>query len=107
MDKKLKVCFDCINCDQCPTGLACSANSACKMFKDRSEWVHVPCKVGDVVYQVVSERIYKSVVKIIIYDTDGIAFDERAIGKSVFLTSEEAEKALEEMSKNNEQRKTN
>ena len=31
----------------------------------------------------------------IIYDTDGIAFDERAIGKSVFLTREQAEKALE------------
>ena len=58
--------------------------------------VELPCKVGDAVYQVDSERIYKSTVKIIIYDTDGIAFDERAIGKSVFLTKEEAEKALAE-----------
>ena len=24
MDKKPKVCFDCINCEQCPTGLAFS-----------------------------------------------------------------------------------
>ena len=45
MDKKLKVCFDCINCDQCPTGLACSANSACKMFKDKYRFVELPCNV--------------------------------------------------------------
>lgn len=30
---------------------------------------------------------------------NGIAFDERAIGKSVFLYEEQAEKALEELSK--------
>ena len=58
--------------------------------------VELPCKVGDAVYQVDSERIYKSTVKIIIYDTDGIAFDESAIGQYVFLTKEEAEKALAE-----------
>ena len=37
-----------------------------------------PCKVGDTVYQVDAERVYPSVVKAVIYDTDGIAFDERA-----------------------------
>ena len=68
----------------------------CGWFSDKSEWLHLPCKVGDTVYQVDSERIYKSTVRNIIYDTDGIAFDERAIGKSVFLTREEAEKALKE-----------
>ena len=55
-----------------------------------------PCRVGDVVYQVDAERIYPSVVKAVIYDTDGIAFDERAIGKTVFLTREEAEAKLRE-----------
>lgn len=34
-------------------------------------------------------------VKNIIFDTDGIAFDERAIGKTVFLSKKEAEKVLE------------
>ena len=68
----------------------------CGWFSDKSEWLHLPCKVGDTVYQVDSERIYKSTVRNIIYDTDGIAFDERAIWKSVFLTREEAEKALKE-----------
>jgi len=55
-----------------------------------------PCKVGDTVYQVDAERVYPSVVKAVIYDTDGIAFDERAIHKTVFLTREEAEQALKE-----------
>lgn len=50
-----------------------------------------PCKVGDTVYQTDGERVYESVVKNVIYDTDGIAFDETAIGESVFLSVEEAE----------------
>ena len=54
----------------------------------------LPCKVGDTVYQVDAERIYESRVKQIIYDTDNIAFDERAIGKTVLLTREEAERKL-------------
>lgn len=55
-----------------------------------------PCKVGDTVYQVDNAgRIYESKIKTVIYDTDGIAFDEKAIGKSIYLTREEAEKALE------------
>lgn len=57
-----------------------------------------PCKVGDTVYQAdTAGRIYEIKVKGIIYDTDGVAFDDRAIGKTVFLTKEEAEKALEAM----------
>ena len=60
--------------------------------------VVLPCKVGDTVYQFDSERIYESAVRNIIYDTDGIAFDESAIGKSIFLTREEAEKTLKERS---------
>ena len=50
-----------------------------------------PCKVGDTVYQTDGERVYESVVENVIYDTDGIAFDETAIGESVFLYVEEAE----------------
>lgn len=49
----------------------------------------------DIVFQTDGVRIYKSKVKNVIFDTDGIAFDERAIGKSVFLYEEQAEKALE------------
>lgn len=34
-------CKDCINCDKCPTGLACSANPTCGMFKPKSRFVEV------------------------------------------------------------------
>lgn len=51
-------------------------------------------KVGDTVYQTDGVRIYESTVKKLIYDTGVIAFDEEAIGKSVFLTREEAEAKL-------------
>ena len=118
MDKKLKVCFDCINCDQCPTGLACSANSACKMFKDKSRFIELPCKVGDVVYQVTRNFIsefrvrfveiatcgnlflHTDLISVIVYT--GEVFSESDIGKTVFLTREEAEKALEDMRKKDE-----
>ena len=56
--------------------------------------VVLPCKVGDTVYQIDAEMVYESEVKWIIFDCDDIAFDERAIGGSIFLTREEAEAAL-------------
>lgn len=56
------------------------------------------CKTGDKVYQVDSaDNVYEHKITKIIYDTDGIAFDERAIGKTVFLTEQEAQAALEKM----------
>ena len=58
-----------------------------------------PCKVGDVVYQTDGVRIYEGQIKEIIYDTGLIVFDERAIGNTVFLTREGAEKALAERGK--------
>lgn len=47
--------------------------------------------IGTPVYESDGVRVYKSVVRRIIYDTDGIAFDSDAIGKSVFLSREDAE----------------
>jgi hypothetical protein len=60
-----------------------------------------PCKVGDTVYQIDGVRVYESTIKNVIYDTNGVAFDEDAIGKTVFLTREEAEKALAETTDKN------
>lgn len=47
-------------------------------------------KIGDTVYQTDTDgaRIYKSTVKRIIFDTGDFAFDETAIGTSVFLSEE-------------------
>ena len=63
----------------------------CEQFKDKTRFLNI----GDKIYQHDSERIYESTIKNIIYETTGITFDERAIGKTVFLTREEAEKTLE------------
>ena len=61
----------------------------------------LPCKIGDTVYQTDGVILYSSKVNRIlvldgltIYQTSAIDFDDRAIGKTVFLTREEAEKAL-------------
>ena len=56
--------------------------------------VVLPCKAGETVYQVDAERVYGLKIKKIIYDCGHIAFDDTAIGKTVFLTHEAAEAAL-------------
>ncbi len=52
-----------------------------------------PCKVGDTVYQTDTNgvRVYESKIKTMVYDCGTYAFDETAIGKSIFLSREEAE----------------
>lgn len=62
----------------------------------------LPCKVGDTVYhRDCYGKIYEATVQSIVIDksrtifiTSGIGFDETAVGKTVFLTRAEAEKAM-------------
>ena len=70
--------------------------------EEQGRLVRLPRKVGGTVFQIGGRgpceplRIYESAVKSLIFDTTaGFAFDERAIGKTVFLTREEAEAALQ------------
>lgn len=54
-------------------------------------------KIGTTVYEVgEGGRIYSHEVRRIIYDTKGVAFDDGAIGKSVFLDLGQAKRILEE-----------
>lgn len=54
----------------------------------------LPCKV----YETDGVRVYEHTVREVIYETaGGPAFDKNAIGKRIFLTREEAERALQEM----------
>lgn len=56
--------------------------------------VVLPCKV----YETDGVRVYEHTVREVIYETaGGPAFDKNAIGKSIFLTREEAERASQEM----------
>ena len=56
------------------------------------------CKIGDKIYQTDGIRIYESTIceidvttKHTIFVTENIAFDERAIGETIFLSYSEAE----------------
>ena len=82
----------------------------CDHFQDRSRFVELPCKVGDKVYVIEDiageAKIIQDVVETIgigyyadginIYQFDGIKTDGyfSDFGKTVFLTREEAEQAL-------------
>ena len=80
----------------------------CTQFTDRSEWVHLPCKVGDTVWYITGighNLIKPAVVKEIIIDGKGIK-DLYVCGNGhnfensfniFYLTREAAEKALEGM----------
>ena len=95
-------CKDCLHCEVCYY----HDFEECEWFKDKSEWVHLPCKVGDVVYcfapcfgadhrprlKVVEKEIVelKTIATVL-----GLNFDIDSIGKTIFLTREEAEKSLD------------
>ena len=82
----------------------------CTAFEDKSEWVHLPVKVGDIVYcfapcfdtyhrprlKVVGKEIIELKTIATVF---GLNFDIDNIGKTVFLTREEAEKALKKQRK--------
>ncbi len=67
--------------------------------------IELHCKVGDTVYQFDNGgNIYELTILDTTlrknkpyYETDGVDFDNTAIGVSIFLTPEEAEKRLKEM----------
>lgn len=73
--------------------------------------LRLPCKVGDTVYIVdeisneftgidetkISKIIHNGVFLSFIFDRDSYGYSEGHFGKTVFLTKEEAEKALADM----------
>ncbi len=85
----------------------------CSDFIDRTRFVELPCKVGDTVYVIENNEIIEDFVDQIgigyycdgenIYQMDGIKTDWyfSDIGKTVFLTREEAERALNSSEKSN------
>ena len=94
-------------------------DSGCEDFTDRSEWVHLPCKVGDTAYYFDGAYYLKNKnnwkvkpIKVTEFSTkigrsgkvyplsiiaNGTRYPLTSIGKTIFLTREEAEKALEGM----------
>lgn len=90
-------CKDCIHYDVCykkPDHFDdLSVNGGCIDFADKSRFIELPCKVGDKVWYIHKEKIYcQSVSKRNIYS---IATSGK-LGHSLFLSREEAGKALKE-----------
>ena len=88
----------------------------CNNFKDKSRFVELPCKVGDVLWTCSSVRgVFSAKVRtffighpsfqgkpdnsIQMIRTTGCDIPINEFGKTVFLTREEAEKALKERNK--------
>lgn len=75
----------------------------CADFKDRSQFVELPCKLGDTVYyfnsagEIFSQRVSGFIINFvgILVDSD-VMFDSHMMGDRFFLTREEAEQALKE-----------
>lgn len=112
-------CKDCLHVDVCKSKDIFGDMPVCSYFKDRTRFVELPCKVGDVVYSYCEDlfRILPYFIEqiIISYDSDspnneyvtfnGISsstselladmdFTVDEIGKTVFLTREAAEKSV-------------
>lgn len=112
-------CSNCLHYKVCPDSKY-EIISGCPFYTNRSEWVHLPCKVGDKVYIVKSRTsddknlyIIEDVVKRIVFDKSEDTgfihsriefFNTSSISdwlfQNIFLTREEAEKALERMKEN-------
>lgn len=106
-------CKDCIHQTACLDWCRGFGQEAelCEHFSDKSEWVHLPCKVGDTVYIASEFRgVVESKVRTLFLSSNSIEMIRTEccdvpfsnFGVTVFATREEAEKALEERSKHHE-----
>lgn len=104
-------CLDCINQDVCQIKTKYSKNEIpmprtksmekyCNFFKDRSRFVELPCKIGDVIFCTTMGKIYQGIVGRIELDDEGIAIittDGYCFDSSIcYHTQEEAGQALKE-----------
>lgn len=111
-------CKDCLHYEACDrladtyfgNGIAQIKARICKQFSDKSEWVHLPLKIGDTVFvirndegkpyvkeETVSAIYYLTKKQTVEYGTFHVVHS--LLGYKIFTTKEEAEKALEERRK--------
>lgn len=131
----MATCKDCVHVEVCCSYLSTAYNKCklatpdfellknvqcdeCQHFKDRSQFIELPCKVGDILYHPVplrnmiaeykikSFQIYPHCVWVNWTIVDGVATINTSgiyaneIGKTVFFTKEAAEQALKERENN-------
>ena len=110
------ICKDCLHDEACRYY---RDFDECENFKDKSEWVHLPCNIGQKVWIVFTPKypanpsdkgkwfMVQDGVQRIIFGAKGISIEtwnvgtipQREVGIKLFFTEEEAEKALEERRK--------
>lgn len=117
-------CKDCLHYDVCSDfwdtfALRSIDNEfSCVMFSDKSEWVHLPCKCGDKIFMSVGNIedgtafVDEGKVISVIYEHTGIwiyaryesgfSYQHKFGCGDYFFTKAEAEKALEESRKEDE-----
>ena len=96
-------CKDCLHYEVCYY----HDFEGCEWFSDKSKCVHLPCKVGDTIYfdtyirgesiGVQPHKVEKININVTIekpFGSVGTEIPDWQFGKYVFLTREEAEKAL-------------
>lgn len=115
-------CENCIHFDVCDAlaknDIPKVSPSLCGCYKDNSRYIELPCKVGDAVWIVYTPRypanpsdkgkwfMREDGVQRLIYGAKGVSIETwnmgtmsaKEIGKKIFFTKEEAEKALAERS---------
>lgn len=113
----MKTCKDCLHNEMCYATHTDDSPTCCD-FADRSEWVNLPCKVGDMVHKV--SFVHKNITPLKVEgficnliswkvhcthlipswignQKEHIYISFSSFSKNTFLTCEEAEKALEGM----------
>ena len=110
-------CKDCLHLTICDYLASVEGNNImfwyeaaekCSFFKNKSHFMELPCRVGETVYYIKSAFSYLEAPKAeivrkielmdeqIVFRTVNRCFNIENIGKTVFLSREEAEKALKE-----------
>lgn len=111
----METCKDCIHYDVCSLEegeifIGAKKNGFCGKHKDKSRFIELPCKGGDIVYvpyedsQTIEEKRVNSIsLEINEFEASmefnckhNYVFLDTDINRRVFLTREEAEKALKE-----------
>lgn len=112
-------CKECIHFDRCKglykfDRLQKAVSKGCSYFKHHSRFVELPCKLGDFVYFIKARRVMADIVSKFTIDRCGVMLQRvngynlgytDQLGKKIFLTREEAEKALKERELTGEQLK--
>lgn len=98
-------CKECIHYEVCRA--LCKSKEelmTCVVFKHRSHFVELPCKLGDEIFYTTMGRIYQGIVGRIELDDEGLAIittDGYCLDSSIcYHMQEEAEQALKECENN-------